>query len=152
MPAKLFLMPTIHTEKVRTVNLPATFTSADIGKAVKLGTTADSYVLCESGDPIEGIVTSVEEGTRGGVKVGGIVCSGYFEVVNKVANWAVGDQVVAGAQPAIGTRNTVVGTKGIEPVSAIKPGTPVTGRFQARIVGFAGGTGAKDTVAVAEFL
>lgn len=155
MPAKLTLAPTIHSEKIRTVNFPATFTHAEIGKAVKLD-GADSYVLCTSGDKIEGIVTSVEEGTRGGVKVGGIVCSGYFEAVNTAADVVVGDVVVAGAQPAIGTPNPVVGTKGVQPTSIVvgsgANGSTEVAPFLARVVGFAGGTGAQSTTVIVEFI
>lgn len=158
MPARLQLVPTIHKEKIRTVNLGTTsrlFKAADIGKAVKL-IGPGQYDLCAAGDKIEGIVTSSEYelngATRGGLSVGGIACSGYVEVVSTAA-LAAGDMVVAAAQPALGTPIASIG-EGEVPCTPVQKaaGTEVA-PFLMRIVDLGPvGTGAAGTVCVAEFL
>lgn len=159
MPAALTILPTIHSFPVLTVNLGTTsrkFTSADIGKAVKL-VAADSYDLCEAGDPIEGIVSSSlfsdTGATRGGLTPGGIYSPArncYFEVVC-AEQLAVNDRIVAAAQPALGTVLPSIGDGAVPAVPVQKAGASPTGQL-ARIVGFAGKTGAPGTVCIAEFL
>jgi hypothetical protein len=158
MPARLQLVPTIHKEKIRTVNLGTTsrlFKAADIGKAVKL-IGPGQYDLCAAGDKIEGIVTSSEYeltgATRGGLSVGGIVCSGYVEVVSTAA-LAAGDIVVAAAQPALGTPIASIG-EGEVPCTPVQKGAGTeVAPFLMRIVDLGPvGTGAAGTVCVAEFL
>lgn len=158
MPAALIIAPTIHSEKIRTVNLGTKankFGSAEIGKAVKL-VSADTYDLCEAGDAIEGIVTSSEYAltgaTRGGLSVGGIVCSGYIEVVCE-AVLAVKDYVVAAAQPTYGTPNPSIGNGAVPATKVQKAGASPTAPFLMRIVGLGEvKTGAAGTVCIAEFV
>lgn len=158
MPARLQLVPTIHKEKIRTVNLGTTsrlFKAADIGKAVKL-IGPGTYDLCAAGDKIEGIVTSSEYettgATRGGLSIGGIGCSGYVEVVSAAA-LAWGDIVVAAAQPALGTPVTSVGVGEVPCTPVQKAGASPAAPFLMRIVDLGPvGTGAAGTICMAEFI
>lgn len=159
MPKRLLITPTIHSEKTRTVNLgkKATqlYTNKEIGKAVKL-TGPGTYELCAAGDKIEGIITSSEYSTtgasRGEMSVGGIVCSGYFEVVSTV-KLAAGDFVVAGAQPAFGTPLPGIGSGGVPALPVDKAGASPTAPFLARVVDLGDrGTGDAGTICVAEFI
>lgn len=155
MPAKLTLSPTIHSYPVLTVNLGTAqnkFGPSELGKAVKM-TGADTYGLCAEDDPIEGIVQSVNEGTRGGFSVGGIGKQGYVEVV-AATTLAFGDYVVAGAQPALGTYLSGIGSNDTPATPVKKLADPATaGRFALRIVGLGRvGTGAAGTICIAEFV
>lgn len=158
MPARLQIVPTIHKEKIRTVNLGTTsrlFKSEDLGKAVKL-VSAGTYDLCDAGDKIEGIVTSSEYALtgapRGGLSVGGIVCSGYVEVVATVP-LAVNDRVVAAAQPALGTPIASIGEGEVPCTPVQKAAGTEEAPFLMRIVDLGPvGTGAAGTICVAEFL
>lgn len=157
MPAKLTLTPTIHSEKISTVNLGTAvqkYTNAEIGKAVKL-TTSDTYELCAADDPIEAIITSSEYSTtgatRGGLAVGGIVASGRFEVVSTEV-LAAKDYIVAAAAHAFGTPLPGVGS-GDVPALPVKKVLAPEGPFRARIVSLGRvGTGAVGTICVAEFV
>lgn len=158
MPARLQLVPTIHKDHVKTVNLGTTtrlFKGEDAGKAVKL-VSAGTYDLCSAGDPIEGIVDSsnysLYGATRGGLSVGGMRDKGYLEVVAAVA-LAAGDYVVAGAQPALGTPVTSVGVGAVPCTPVQKAAAVPTGAFAMRVVDLGPvGTGAAGTICVAEFL
>lgn len=156
MPAKLTIAPTIHSYPIQTVNLggdaaATRFTSAEVGKAVKL-TGPDTFGLCAAGDDVEAIVTSVEQGTRGGYTIGGIVADGYVEVVSTAA-LAFGDFVVAAAQPAVGTPVSGIGANDLPAVPVQKAAAAPTGRFALRIVGLGrAGTGAAGTICVAQFV
>ncbi len=157
MPKKLHLAPTIHTEKIRTVNFGTNaqkFTSAEIGKAVKL-IGPDTYGLCAEGDKIEGIIDSSDwslyGATRGGFSTGGIRCSGYVEVVATTA-LTFGALVAAGIQPVLGTQIVGLG-QGDIPATPVKLAPLAEGPFLMRIVGFGPvGTGDAGTVCVAEFI
>lgn len=159
MPSRLLITPTIHKEKVRTVNLGTTtrlFKGEDAGKAVKL-VAPGTYDLCDAGDKIEGIVQSsnlsLYGATRGGLSNGGILCSGYLEVVS-TEQLAAGDFIVAAAQPALGTPITSVGEGEVPctPVQKLDP-AQATGPFLMRVVDLGpAGTGAPGTICVAEFL
>lgn len=122
--AKFLITETIHVEKVKTVRLGGNatntrFTLTEQRKLVKL-IGESQYGLCAVGDPIEGCVTSVEAtGTVAnaiydGYMIGGIVSTGYLEATFEGSQAAgtgaiaVGDYVVAGTQPAIGTINPTV--------------------------------------------
>ena len=73
--AKFKLTETIHSEKVRTVRLgdkTTPFGDAEQSKLVKLADDS-RYVLTEVGDPIEGVVSSVNGATVDGYTIGGIV-------------------------------------------------------------------------------
>lgn len=116
---KFLISETIHSEKVKTVRLgtdtianDGDYSDAEVGKAVKL--TAESrYALCAAGDPIEGIVSSVNGGSYDGYSLGGIVSSGFKEVTFDgleatpgTGTVALGDYVVAGTVVAAGTALT----------------------------------------------
>lgn len=75
-------------------------TDADKGKAVKLA--ADSQVdLAATGDEIFGFLSSIEDGTQDGFKIGGVITGGY-QIVDTAAV-AVGKLVVVDTNPAKGT-------------------------------------------------
>lgn len=159
MPKALRIVPTIHKERVMTVNLGTTvskYGAAEIGKAVKL-TSTDTYELCSAADKIEGIITSSEYAatgaTIGGKAIGGIVSSGYFEVVSAEV-LAVGDLIAAAAQPAVGTPVQSVGNGDVPCTPVIKAATTgLVAPFLARIESLGeAGTGAAGTVLVARFL
>lgn len=121
--AKFKLTETIHSEKVRTVRLgdkTTHFGDAEQSKLVKLADDS-RYVLTEVGDPIEGIVSSVNGATVDGYTIGGIVQTGTKEVILDglqatpgTGNIAVGDLVVTGRVTARGTALTQ-GTFGLSP-------------------------------------
>jgi len=158
MPQRLQIVPTIHKEKIRTVSLGTNarlFKASEIGKAVKL-IGPGQYDLCAADDKIEGIVTSSEYetygATRGGLTIGGIVCSGYVEVVSAEV-LAVGDYVVAAAQPALGTPVQSIGAGDIPCTPVKKAGASPTAPFLMRIVDLSlANPGAAGTVCIAEFV
>ena len=154
--ARAFLIqPTIHSHPVDTVILSAPAntapTRAEIGKPVKLS-GPDTYALCAAGDPIEALIasdlSSLTGATRGGKLLVGIVKKGIFKAkAGEVL--AIGDYVVSDAVPALGAElpeNTAA-----EQLPTVKKGTNTT-PFQCRVVGFDGGTGAKDSTVVVEFV
>ena len=114
MATKFEITETIHSEKIKTVRLGAsgagnTYGDTETGKAVKLSATSQ-YVLCAAGDAIEGIVSSVNDGTYDGFSIGGIVSTGYKNVILDglqatpgTGAIAVGDYVVTGTVVAKGT-------------------------------------------------
>lgn len=117
MATKFRMTETIHSEKVRTARLGTTgagnqYDDKEVGKAVKL--SGDSaYVLCAAGDPIEGVVNSVNLGLYDGFSIGGVVSNGYKEVTFDglqatpgTGTVAVGDYVVTGTVVAKGTALT----------------------------------------------
>lgn len=102
-------------------------TEKDIGKAMKLNVALPgNFIPCEDGDDIEGFLDNIDAGgTEDGFVFGG-VATGNRGLRMKVAfegNLAVGDLVVAAAQPAIGT----VG------LGVVKVGTPVLHKW--RVIG-----------------
>lgn len=118
---KFIISETIHSEKVKTVRLadgtntadPANmYSDAEVGKAVKF--SAESrYVLAAAGDPIEGVITSVNQSRYDDYTIGGIVSSGYKEVTFDgleatpgTGTVALGDIVVCGTVVAKGTALT----------------------------------------------
>lgn len=125
---KFFIEPTIHMEKVETYRVgteAAPLTDKDTGKAVKLiGESA--YGLCADGDPIEGILDSTNIATQDGFKIGGIISTGYLSATVTGAALAVGDYVVAAAQPAVGTQLTAN--------MPVKKEVAPEGPFKARVV------------------
>ena len=82
------------------------FVSADLNKAVKLG-TANNFVLATNGDEIDGFVKAIEPFTvNDGFSFGGVQREGRVSAVvgaNQVSTMAVGDYVVADTQVALGT-------------------------------------------------
>lgn len=117
MASKFEITETIYSEKIKTVRLGTTgagnvYGDTEMGKAVKLAATSQ-YVLCAAGDPIEGIVSSVNDGTYDGFSIGGVVSTGYKNVVLDglqatpgTGAIAVGDYVVTGTVVAKGTALT----------------------------------------------
>lgn len=108
------IAPTVPQAAATTVRLGQTsqlFDQDDLGKYVKL--TAESrYELCAAGDPIEGVVLSVDSATSGGYKIGSIYSSGRMwavadglEATAGTGTIAVGDYVVCGTVTA---RNTII--------------------------------------------
>jgi len=104
----------------------------DMGKAVKLS-TANNYILCSDGDPMEGVVVAIEPNTvNSNVSFGSVQRNKRVLAVLDTGETGVtvGLKVTAGAQAAIGTANT-----GNMPVVA-KEGTPGTsaGDFLWRVI------------------
>lgn len=88
-------------------NAAATFTDADIGKAVKLG-TGDKYVPCADGDDIEGFVIAVttdQPTVNSGYNLGSVQRNKRMTVQNVAAGTqlAEGDLVVSATPLAVGT-------------------------------------------------
>ena len=113
---KFLLSETIHSYPVNSARLGTTgtkHTQLENGKAVKLG-TADNYVLCAAGDPIQGIQLSSNldsQGTQDGYAIGGVGHNGYKTVVFDglqatpgTGTIAIGDFVVTGTVTAFGTK------------------------------------------------
>lgn len=154
--ARAFLIqPTIHSYPVDTVILSAPAntapTRAEIGKPVKLS-GPDTYTLCAAGDPIEALIasdlSSLTGATRGGKLLVGIVKKGIFKAkAGEVL--AIGDYVVSGAVPALGTE-LPESTTG-EQLLTVKKGTNTT-PFQCRVIGFDGGAGTLASTVVVEFV
>lgn len=128
------------------VNAAGKLTDYDLGKAVKL--IADStYGLCANGDDIEGQLVSVEPVTvNDGFGFGTIQVAERLVAKNSGgAAIAVGAEVIAAAQPAVGTAITAVssGTQtGIRPMP-VKSGTGAI--FKWRVISLLGGAGAVGT-------
>lgn len=132
--AKFLLSETIHSYPVATARLGTTsvkHSQLENGKAVKLS-TADNYVLCEAGDPIQGVQLTSNldnQGTVDGYAIGGVGSNGYktvtfdgLQATPGTGTIAVGDFVVTGTV-------TALGTKLAGPLKVCKatnqPGTPV---------------------------
>lgn len=112
-----YMMPVATTPSVNVVRLGAGNTTSDNfdtkeeNKFIKL--VAESrYDLCAAGDPIEGIIYSVEPATAGGYSIGGRVNTGMLKVLADgleatpgTGTIAVGDYVVCGSVTAKGTAN-----------------------------------------------
>ena len=155
---KFIMSETIHSEKVKTARLGTTgagnqFADADVGKAVKL--SGDSaYVLCAAGDPIEGVVSSVNLGLYDGFSIGGVVSTGYkavtfdgLQATPGTGTVAVGDYVVTGTVVA---RGTALSTP-LKVTKATDQAAAKAAPFKARVVSLgAAGTGAVGTVGIVE--
>lgn len=102
-------------------------TEKDIGKAMKLNLAIPgSHVFCEDGDDIEGFLDNIDAGgTEDGFVFGGVASGtrGMRAEVAFTGTLAVGDLVVAGVQPAIGT----------EGLAVVKAGTPTLHKW--RVIG-----------------
>lgn len=92
------------------VNAGTKLTDKDVNKCVKLAAN-NNYVLCADGDEIEGILMSVEPHTvNDGFGFGSVLLAneGVREEATVVGTTlAVGDFVVAAAQAAVGTEQTL---------------------------------------------
>jgi hypothetical protein len=158
---KFSIVETIYSEKVKTVRLGAStpgqqFGHAEVGKAVKLAGESQ-YVLCAAGDAIEGIISSsnlAEQGTQDGFAIGGIVGTGYKNVVFDGVQATPGTGTVAmGAYVVVGTvvpRATAL-TAPLRVTSATNQATAASAPYKARVVSLGdAGTGAVGTVGVVE--
>lgn len=157
MAAKHKIVPQIPLTRVTTVNLgkldgtvkPDAFSDKDVGKIVKL-IGADTYGLAAAGDPIEGIIVSIETATSAGFKVGGIksdekafVTADGIQATPGTGTIAVGDYVVTGSVDAVGTEMA-----GYPKVVKATSQTPTA--FAWRVVGFYTGTGGVGQTLVIE--
>lgn len=128
------------------VNAAGKLTDSDVGKAVKL--IADStYGLCADGNDIEGVLYSVEPATvNDGFGFGTILCDERFVGSNAGAGAiAVGAQVIAADQTAVGTALTAISSgvmTGVLP-TPVKAGTGTV--FKWRVISLLGGAGAVGT-------
>src|SRR5574340_43322 len=171
MATKFQMTETIHSEKVRTARLGTTgagnqYDDKEVGKALKL--SGDSaYVLCAAGDPIEGIVSSVNLGLYDGFSIGGVVSTGYKEVTFDglqatagTGTVAVGDFVVTGTVVAKGTALTapLKVTKATQQPGITEAGAVTDVNDQLKVALFAwrvvslgaAGTGAVGTTGIIE--
>lgn len=123
------------------------YKTADVGKCMKLSTTAGStYVACDAGDEIEAVVWAVDAG--GTVNSGysfGSVLRGRSPVTAEIASdqdganpAAIGDLVVAGDGAVLGTKQ--------DPM--VKTGSPAD--FKWRIVHIISGAGAAGSKVLIE--
>lgn len=101
--AKFQVRPTLGvvTESFRMGTKAAPIVDQDKGKAVKLAAPSQ-VVLAEAGDQIFGFVSSIENGTQDGFKIGGVITTDYAEV--DTTGLVIGDLVVVDVNPASGTR------------------------------------------------
>lgn len=113
------------------------YSDVDIGKGVVLG--ADAYVPAALGDQIEGIVSSVEPGTRNaGFSWGGVQTKGRAIVqvgVAQTANIAIGG-IVCNDTPI------ALGTAGVIQVLDTGTGYVAPTEFFWRVIAILSGTGA----------
>ncbi len=113
-----YIAPTGSTPDVTTTRLgaaAAAYSDNDQGKFVKLAAT-DRFDLAAAGDPIEAIITSVEQATSGGFSIGGVVRAKRGDKLLVIADGlqatpgtgaiAAGDRVVVGTVVAKNTAMT----------------------------------------------
>lgn len=113
-----FIVPQLPLDHVTTVRLGIDNTTAnnfsdkENGKLVKLGGES-RYVMAVAGDPIEGVIVSVEAATQDGYSIGGIKDTGKFfanadglQATPGTGTIAIGDFVVVGTVVAKGTAQT----------------------------------------------
>lgn len=94
------------------------FSSADLGKAVKLS-TANNYILTGDNDIIDGFVKAIEPFTvNDGVSFGGVQQEGRVTALVGSGTVVAGDLVVSAAP-------TALGTEGIARVKAVSMATYV---------------------------
>lgn len=121
------------------------FSSAtDVGKGVKLGAAA--YVVAAKDDEIEGIVSSVEHGTKnGGYSWGGVQTKGRAEAVvgaSQTGTVAVGALVTNDTPVALGTAGKIQ-------VFSAGAGFVAPSNFLWRVIRIISGTGVTgDTVLI----
>lgn len=150
-----FMMPSGPTPKVHPVRLGAgnaeadRLSTADEGKLIKL-VGESRYNLCAVGDPIEGVIYSVEPATAGGFSIGGRVDEGMLYAtadgiqLDGTGTIAVGDLVVCGTPVAKGTVPTTY-------PKVRKATSQAVGLHNWRVVSLgSAGTGAAGTTIVIE--
>lgn len=128
----------------------ALLTELDVGKAIKLATSApDSRVVfCADGDEIGGQLKSVEASqTSGGYKVGTArsASSPMFDAINAgAAALVIGDEVVAAAQQAAGVPNN---TPPFHDVMAVKKAASALGNgTRLKVIAIQKGSGAQGSI------
>lgn len=169
--AKFQMTELLKNEDVSTVRLgPGTgsanqFNDKDVGKLVKY--VADSrFDLCAAGDPIEGLVTSVESASLDGYSVGGIqfseratVNADGLQATPGTGTILVGDYVVCGTVDARNTAKTLAYAKvckatnqpGTLPADLTAAGNQIKNALYAwRVVAITVGTGAVGDTLVIE--
>ena len=123
----------------------------DVGKAYKLG-TANNYVPCADGDPIEAFLAAVEPFTVNNLfSFGSVQRRGRKIVQNGAgqAQLAVGDFVVAFTQVAIGTAGLPQVKKATATAATDDAGLTNAGLYAWRVIRIVSGTGvAGDQVLV----
>lgn len=115
----------------------------DLDKAYKMG-TAQNYVPCVDGDPIEAFVNAIEGFTvNNGFVFGSVQRRGRKTVQNGAAQAAlvVGDQVVAFTQLAIGTAGLAQVKKATATADADDGSLTQAGLYAWRVVRILTGTG-----------
>lgn len=157
--SKFYMTPTVHSEKVVTARIGgnAVGTRAndnDVGKPVKLGGDSN-YVLCASGDAIQGIVTSVETGLYDGFMLGGVVSKGFHYATADGSQAAGTGSLTVGQYVLAGTADAIQVAKAgahLKVRSATDQAAAATAAFKARVVSLADGNGAVGTTVVIELL
>ncbi len=143
--AKFKISEVVDPSAIMTVLLGASTSTPlndnDIGKPVKWVAT-DRYALCADGDPIEGFLVSVGDGTLDGFAYGTIIAakSGAMKRVELDGTVALGAYVEAAAPAAVNTAEA----NGLGKVSV--RATPVAGDNHWRLISGTGVSG--DTTAV----
>lgn len=115
----------------------------DLNKAYKAG-TAQNYVPCADGDPIEGFLTAIEPFTvNNGFVFGSVQRRGRKLVQNGAAQatLAVGDFVVAFTQTAIGTAGLAQVKKATATAATDDGALFQSGLFGWRVIRIVTGTG-----------
>ena len=97
--------PSQHNRPWEVVGLTYATADADIGKPVKLSTTANCVELCDDGDAIYGFIDSIEVSTSNGRVVASILEKGCCHVTASTLV-AIDTIVEAGANAAAGTKPT----------------------------------------------
>jgi hypothetical protein len=122
--------------------------SADVGKPVKIA-AAENYVLCATGDEIEGTVETVQAFTvNNGFSFGTVSRRGRRVATQTGATTVVvGDLLVADTNAALGVLNTAaICLAGA--TLAVKKGVPT--KFLWRVISLLGGGGLQNTNIVIE--
>lgn len=158
--AKFQITETIHSFPIFTVRFGATgagnqYGDSEVGKAVKLSGES-AYALCAAGNPIEGIVSSVNEGTYDGFSIGGKAYGGFkavtfdgLQATPGTGAVAIGDYVVVGTVVAKGT--ALSGP--LKVCKATDQAAAAAAPFKARVVSLgSAATGAVGTTGVIELL
>lgn len=122
------------------------YATKHIGALVKMG--ANAYVAPSQGDDIVGQVVNIEVYTANdGFSVGAVKKDRRIEAeigANQSGNMAVGDLVVADAQPALSVGGLGHVKTGVAVVADATVGTPVVHKWECIWISGAGATG--DTV------
>lgn len=157
---KFNIVETIHSDRIDTVRLGNsgagnTYGDEEVGKAVKLAAT-DRFVLCVAGEPIEGVISSVNDGTYDGFSIGGIKRRGLKAVTFDGLQATPGTGTIAAGDYVVVGTVTVKGTKLTGPLKVTKATDQAAARtapFKARVLSLgAAGTGAVGTTGVVELL